>query len=72
ESVDVEVQILDLGSLQSVVAFAERFKASGRKANVLINNAGIMAIPERRETVDGFEMQIGVNHFGWHLLTRLM
>lgn len=72
EDVDVEVQILDLGSLQSVVAFAERFKASGRKADVLINNAGIMAIPERRETVDGLEMQIGVNHFGGHLLTRLM
>eukprot|EP00178_Gracilaria_changii_P020785 TRINITY_DN6074_c0_g1_i1.p1 TRINITY_DN6074_c0_g1~~TRINITY_DN6074_c0_g1_i1.p1 ORF type:complete len:223 (+),score=37.63 TRINITY_DN6074_c0_g1_i1:31-669(+) len=31
-----------------------------------------MAIPERRETTDGFEMQIGVNHFGGHLLTRLM
>ena len=72
EGVDVEVQILDLGSLQSVVAFAERFKASGRKVDVLINNAGIMAIPERRETVDGLEMQIGVNHFGGHLLTRLM
>ncbi|CAN0318560.1 unnamed protein product [Laminaria digitata] len=72
EGVDVGVQILDLGSLQSVVAFAQRFMASGAKADVLINNAGIMAIPERRETVDGFESQIGVNHFGGHLLTRLM
>lgn len=72
EGVDVEVQVLELGSLQSVVAFAQRFKASGAKADVLINNAGIMAIPERKETVDGLEMQIGVNHFGGHLLTRLM
>lgn len=72
EDVDVQVEILDLGSLQSVVSFAQRFKASGSKADVLINNAGIMAIPERRETVDGLEMQIGVNHFGGHLLTRLM
>lgn len=70
--VDVKLEILDLGSLQSVVSFAQRFKASGAKADVLINNAGIMAIPERRETVDGLEMQIGVNHFGGHLLTRLM
>ncbi|CAM9511519.1 unnamed protein product [Pylaiella littoralis] len=70
--VDVKLEILDLGSLQSVISFAQRFKASGAKADVLINNAGIMAIPERRETVDGFEMQIGVNHFGGHLLTRLM
>lgn len=63
---------MDLGSLQSVVAFAQKFKESGAKANVLINNAGIMAIPERRETTDGLELQIGVNHFGGHLLTRLM
>ena len=70
--VDVQVEVLDLGSLQSVVAFAQRFKASGAKVDVLVNNAGIMAIPEQRETVDGFEMQMGVNHFGVHLLTRLM
>ncbi len=69
---DVQVEILDLGSLQSVVSFAQGFKASGAKVDVLINNAGIMALPERKETVDGFEMQIGVNHFGPHLLTRLM
>ncbi|CAM9314436.1 unnamed protein product, partial [Hapterophycus canaliculatus] len=69
---DVQVEILDLGSLQSVISFAQKFKTAGTKVDVLINNAGIMAIPERRETADGFEMQIGVNHFGGHLLTRLM
>ena len=72
EDVDVQLEIVDLGSLQSVVAFAKRFKESGSKVDVLINNAGIMALPERKETVDGLEMQIGVNHFGGHLLTRLM
>lgn len=72
EDVDVKLEILDLGSLQSVIDFAKRFKAAGTKVDVLINNAGVMAIPERKETVDGFEMQIGVNHFGGHLLTRLM
>lgn len=70
--VNVKMEILDLGSLQSVISFAQRFKASSGKADVLINNAGIMAIPERQETVDGLEMQIGVNYFGGHLLTRLM
>ncbi|CAM9306182.1 unnamed protein product [Ascophyllum nodosum] len=72
EDVDVQLEILDLGSLQSVIAFAKRFKEAGSKVDVLINNAGIMALPERKETVDGLEMQIGVNHFGGHLLTRLM
>lgn len=73
EDVDVHLELVDLGSLQSIIAFAQRFKSGGApKVDALINNAGIMAIPERKETVDGFEMQIGVNHFGPHLLTRLM
>ncbi|CAM9378066.1 unnamed protein product [Scytosiphon promiscuus] len=72
EKVDVQLEILDLGSLQSITSFAQKFKDAGTKVDVLINNAGIMAIPERRETADGFELQIGVNHFGGHLLTRLM
>lgn len=70
--VDVHVELLDLASLQSVVSFAQRFKTAGAKVDVLINNAGIMAIPERQETADGLELQMGVNHFGGHLLTRLM
>ncbi|CAM9152009.1 unnamed protein product [Hapterophycus canaliculatus] len=70
--VDVQAEILDLGSLKSVVAFAQRFKASGATADVLINNAGIMGIATEERTVDGLESQIGVNHFGGHLLTRLM
>lgn len=73
EEVDVRVEILDLGSLQSVVAFAQRLSASGSsKIDVLINNAGIFGVSERRETANGFETHIGVNHFGPHLLTRLL
>lgn len=68
----MQLELLDLGSLQSVIDFAKRFREADTKIDVVINNAGIMAIPERKETADGFEMQIGVNHMGPHLLTRLL
>lgn len=72
EDVDLQVEMLDLGSFQSVVSFAQSLKTSGAKVDVLINNAGVFGFTRRRETVDGLEMHIGVNHFGGHLLTRLM
>ena len=58
---DLSVELLDLASLDSVGAFAERF-GDGR-LDVLYCNAGIMAIP-RSETDDGFETQFGVNVLG--------
>jgi NAD(P)-dependent dehydrogenase (short-subunit alcohol dehydrogenase family) len=64
----IELLALDLGSLASVRQFAERVNASRSKLDVLVNNAGIMAIP-RTLTEDGFEMQLGVNHFGHFALT---
>lgn len=64
---DVTVAALDLGSLASVRDFA----AQQRGFDVLVNNAGIMNIPMRR-TVDGFEMQFGVNHLGHFALTGLL
>lgn len=70
--VDVKLEILDLASFQSIASFAQRFAKARSKVDVLINNAGVLGIPERQETVDGLEMQMGVNHFGTHLLTRLM
>jgi len=69
---DLQVQHLDLADLSSVRAFAETWSnAHPEGLDLLINNAGIMAIP-RRETVDGFEMQLGTNHLGHFALTMLL
>lgn len=67
----LEVIALDLGSLESVRAFADAFKRDHNRLDMLINNAGVMA-PPRAETADGFEMQIGVNHLGHFALTGLL
>ncbi len=64
----VEFMPLDLADLASVRAFAASFQDAHAKLDVLINNAGVMALP-RTETADGFEMQIGTNHFGHFALT---
>eukprot|EP01117_Protostelium_nocturnum_P016046 TRINITY_DN6280_c0_g1_i2.p1 TRINITY_DN6280_c0_g1~~TRINITY_DN6280_c0_g1_i2.p1 ORF type:complete len:290 (+),score=69.22 TRINITY_DN6280_c0_g1_i2:22-870(+) len=69
---NIESIPLDLSSLQSVREFADKFKEKNLPLDILINNAGIMALPERSETKDGFEMQIGVNHLGHFLLTNLL
>jgi NAD(P)-dependent dehydrogenase (short-subunit alcohol dehydrogenase family) len=60
----VSVRRLDLADLSSIRQFAEQTDG----ADVLINNAGVMAIPKRR-TADGFEMQIGTNFLGHFALT---
>ncbi|CAN5399028.1 SDR family NAD(P)-dependent oxidoreductase [soil metagenome] len=62
---------LDLGSLDSVRAAAERFLADDGPLHCLIANAGVMATPQGR-TVDGFETQFGVNHLGHFLLANLL
>jgi NAD(P)-dependent dehydrogenase (short-subunit alcohol dehydrogenase family) len=64
----VFVRPLDLADLGSVRSFAE---ATEEPFDVLIDNAGVMAVPEQR-TVDGFEMQIGTNHLGHFALTNLL
>jgi NAD(P)-dependent dehydrogenase (short-subunit alcohol dehydrogenase family) len=61
-----EVRRLDLADLASIEAFADGW--SGR-LDVLVNNAGVMAVPEQR-TKDGFELQIGTNHLGHFALTN--
>ncbi|HMJ96611.1 MAG TPA: oxidoreductase [Thermoleophilaceae bacterium] len=70
---DAQVQLeeLDLASLESVRAFAERFKSTHDGLDLLVNNAGVMA-PPRRRTADGFELQFGTNHLGHFLLTTLL
>jgi NAD(P)-dependent dehydrogenase (short-subunit alcohol dehydrogenase family) len=64
---DVEVRSLDLADLTSVRAFA----AATGPIDVLVNNAGVMAIPHKR-TADGFEMQLGTNFLGHFALTGLL
>jgi NAD(P)-dependent dehydrogenase (short-subunit alcohol dehydrogenase family) len=64
----VELAELDLGSLASVKAFAEGFLEGHDGLHLLLNNAGVMA-PPRRETADGFELQLGTNLLGHFALT---
>ena len=67
----VELAKLDLGSLDSVRSFAERYMADHDGLDLLVNNAGVMA-PPRSETADGFELQFGTNHLGHFALTGLL
>ena len=72
----LEVVPLDLGDLTVVKAAASTILAGHRGIDLLVNNAGVMAMPQRT-TVDGFEMQLGVDHLGhWaftaHLLPALL
>ena len=66
-----EIVALDLSSLASVHECAEDVAARCGTVDVLMNNAGIMAVP-RSVTVDGFESQIGTNHLGHFALTGLL
>ncbi|WP_329459678.1 SDR family NAD(P)-dependent oxidoreductase [Streptomyces sp. NBC_01497] len=68
---NVEVDELDLADLDSVRAFAERFLASGRSIDMIIDNAGVMACPETR-VGPGWEAQFATNHLGhFALVNRL-
>jgi NAD(P)-dependent dehydrogenase (short-subunit alcohol dehydrogenase family) len=67
----VEVMPLDLASLASIHAFATAFQEKHDRLDLLINNAGMMAIPFGH-TADGFETQFGVNHLGHFALTGLL
>jgi NAD(P)-dependent dehydrogenase (short-subunit alcohol dehydrogenase family) len=68
---DIRLEHLDLADLKSIREFAAGFASEHDGLDVLVNNAGIMAIP-RRETADGFEMQLGTNHLGHFALTGLL
>ena len=71
-SAKVRFEMLDLASLRSVRAFAAKMVANGQPVDLLINNAGVMDLPGRRLTEDGFEMQFGTNHLSHFALTGLL
>lgn len=68
-SADVTFEQVDLADLKSVAQFGDRLRGQRDKLDLLINNAGVMTPPERRETMDGFELQLGTNHLGHFALT---
>lgn len=71
-TVSLETIGLDLGSLKSVETAAVTITNRHPKIDVLVNNAGVMAMPEGR-TEDGFETQLGVNHLGhWAFTAQLL
>ncbi|KAF7672916.1 hypothetical protein GT037_008867 [Alternaria burnsii] len=63
---------MDMDKLESVKSAAQAFLDKSSKLNVLVNNAGIMGLPKRSTTVDGFERQFGVNHLAHFTLTALL
>ena len=63
---------LDLSSLDSVRKCATKILEEEPRIDILINNAGVMIIPKRTLTKDGFEMQFGTNHLGHFLFTNLL
>ncbi|MFE3761528.1 oxidoreductase [Streptomyces sp. NPDC059104] len=68
---EVEFAPLDLADLSSVREFARAFGQRSPRLDLLVNNAGVMALPYGR-TADGFETQFGVNHLGHFALTGLL
>ncbi|XP_070799689.1 polyprenol dehydrogenase [Pituophis catenifer annectens] len=67
----VEFLYCDLASMKSIYQFVKEFKAKNFPLHVLINNAAVMLVPEKK-TEDGFEEHLGVNYLGHFLLTNLL
>lgn len=65
------VQQLDLADLNSISEASKEIASKEGRISLLLNNAGVMATP-RKETKQGFELQVGTNHIGHHALTRLL
>lgn len=68
----VEIMCLDLGDIQSIKSFAKEFSVKFSRLDVLVNNAGVMAVPQRRVTKDGLEVTFGTNVVGSFALTALL
>lgn len=71
-NVSLDIIQLDLSDLASVRLFTEKFNKKYKKLDLLINNAGVMMLPNRESSKDGFEMQLATNHFGHFALTGLL
>ncbi|KAG6928643.1 dehydrogenase/reductase X-linked [Chelydra serpentina] len=73
ETVNEKVEFLhcDLASMKSIRQFVQQFRAKNCPLHVLVNNAGVMLVPERK-TEDGFEEHFGLNYLGHFLLTNLL
>jgi NAD(P)-dependent dehydrogenase (short-subunit alcohol dehydrogenase family) len=69
---NVSLQELDLSSLDNVRKAADEMRSAHPRIDLLINNAGVMYVPKREATKDGFEMQFGTNHVGHFALTGLL
>lgn len=67
----IEIEELDLISPESITAFADKFLKSGRSLHILVNNAGIMWVPLRRDS-RGYESQLAINYLGHFQLTALL
>jgi NAD(P)-dependent dehydrogenase (short-subunit alcohol dehydrogenase family) len=65
----VELVGLDLADLESVRHLADQLLDRDQGLDLLVNNAGVMAVPHRRTTTQGFELQLGTNHLGHFALT---
>ena len=69
----IRFEPVDLSRLTDVTAFADRLLKAGRPIDILINNAGVMALPSRQTTADGHEMQFGTNYLShFALVGRLL
>eukprot|EP00746_Dinoflagellata_sp_MGD_P075181 gnl/MRDRNA2_/MRDRNA2_30278_c0_seq1.p1 gnl/MRDRNA2_/MRDRNA2_30278_c0~~gnl/MRDRNA2_/MRDRNA2_30278_c0_seq1.p1 ORF type:complete len:471 (-),score=104.46 gnl/MRDRNA2_/MRDRNA2_30278_c0_seq1:247-1659(-) len=71
---DVRALVLDLANLESIKSFPAKYNEALGNAplDVLLENAGVMAIPEKLTTADGFERQVGINHLGHFALVAGM
>jgi NAD(P)-dependent dehydrogenase (short-subunit alcohol dehydrogenase family) len=68
----LQIRRIDLADLASVRSFAAGLLDDGAPVDVLVNNAGVMAVPRRMTTVDGFELQFASNFLGPFALTNLL
>ncbi len=69
---DISYRLMDLASLDNVRKAANELKGELPAIDALICNAGLMMLPKRELTADGFEMQMGVNHFGHFLFSSIL